>query len=59
MTQKELDAALAVARRHLVGIRVMGMAASSFVTDEQLTAVVQDALQAAEDVRRNAKAEKA
>lgn len=54
MTRKELDAAVAVARNALSGVRVMGMAASSFINDEQLRNVVQDALQAAEDVRKAA-----
>jgi hypothetical protein len=53
MTRRELDAAIAVAKRALAGVRVMGMSAAGFVTDQQLSDIVQDALQAAEDVRKD------
>lgn len=52
MTQKELDAAVAVAKKALEAVVVFGQSAGKFISDEQLTNVVQDALQAAEDVRR-------
>jgi hypothetical protein len=56
MTQKELDAAVAVAKAALAEIHVFGQPASKYIPDDKLVGVVQDALQAAEDVRRAAEA---
>ena len=52
MTQQELDAAFAVARKEVDKVTVMGMSAGKYITDQVLKDVVQDALQAAEDIRR-------
>jgi hypothetical protein len=55
MTQRELDAAFDVARRAVNAITLMGMSAGKYISDQQLKDVVQDALQAAEDVRKDRK----
>jgi hypothetical protein len=52
MKQSELDAAFKVARQAVDAVQVFGMSAGKHISDQQLRDLVQDCLQAAEDVRR-------